>query len=227
MMSVNTALLRVLYPKHLQGRAFGNNSLVVAVAFAIGPTAASLILATASWPWLFAINVPLGVAGFFVASRMLPATSLSGHTHGCAHGAVQRGRVWLADFIVRRRRPPCALEHLAAGARGGGDLLYPAAAPAKRPPGADVADRPVSPAAVLSVVDDGHLHLCRARAGVCVAAVLFRSDPGPLADRDGLFDDAVGGAGGGDGADCRPVSATAIRRACWAASAWRRWPPAC
>ena len=79
MMSVNTALLRVLYPKHLQGRAFGTNSLVVAVAFAIGPTAASLILATASWPWLFAINVPLGLAGWFVASRMLPATRLSGH----------------------------------------------------------------------------------------------------------------------------------------------------
>ncbi|WP_070222066.1 MULTISPECIES: MFS transporter [unclassified Janthinobacterium] len=80
MMSVNTALLRALYPKHLLGRAFGNNALVVAVAFAIGPTAASLILATASWPWLFAINVPLGVAGFFLASRMLPATQLSGHT---------------------------------------------------------------------------------------------------------------------------------------------------
>ena len=79
MMSVNTALLRVLYPKHLQGRAFGTNSLVVAVAFAIGPTAASLILATASWPWLFAINVPLGLIGWFVASRMLPATRLSGH----------------------------------------------------------------------------------------------------------------------------------------------------
>ena len=79
MMSVNTAMLRVLYPKHLQGRAFGTNSLVVAVAFAIGPTAASLILATASWPWLFAINVPLGLIGWFVASRMLPATRLSGH----------------------------------------------------------------------------------------------------------------------------------------------------
>ena len=79
MMSVNTAMLRVLYPKHLQGRAFGTNSLVVAVAFAIGPTAASLILATASWPWLFAIKVPLGLIGWFVASRMLPATRLSGH----------------------------------------------------------------------------------------------------------------------------------------------------
>ena len=79
MLSVNTALLRVLSPKHLQGRAFGTNSLVVAVAFAIGPTAASLILATASWPWLFAINVPLGLIGWCVASRMLPATRLSGH----------------------------------------------------------------------------------------------------------------------------------------------------
>ncbi|MEG1329232.1 MAG: MFS transporter, partial [Janthinobacterium sp.] len=29
MMSVNTALLRALYPKHLLGRAFGNNALVV------------------------------------------------------------------------------------------------------------------------------------------------------------------------------------------------------
>jgi len=79
MMSVNTAMLRSLYPPHLVGRAFGNNALVVAVAFAIGPTAASLILATSSWPWLFAINVPLGLLGFFLASRMLPATPLAAH----------------------------------------------------------------------------------------------------------------------------------------------------
>jgi len=79
-MGVNTAMLRAVYPKHLLGRAFGYNSLIVAVAFAIGPTAASLILATSSWPWLFAINVPLGVIGFFLASRFLPATRLSGHT---------------------------------------------------------------------------------------------------------------------------------------------------
>src|SRR5450830_862416 len=79
MMSVNTALLRSLYPKHLLGRAFGNNALVVAVAFAVGPTAASLILATATWPWLFAINVPLGIVALLLGRRVLPLTPRASH----------------------------------------------------------------------------------------------------------------------------------------------------
>jgi DHA2 family multidrug resistance protein-like MFS transporter len=78
-MSVNTAMLRAIYPTRLQGRGFGTNALVVAVAFAVGPTAASLILAVASWPWLFAVNVPLGVIAFFLGRRVLPATSRASH----------------------------------------------------------------------------------------------------------------------------------------------------
>lgn len=78
-MGVNTALLRAIYPARLHGRGFGANALVVAVAFAVGPTAASLILAAASWPWLFAINVPLGVVGFLLARRTLPATPRASH----------------------------------------------------------------------------------------------------------------------------------------------------
>ncbi|KQQ36158.1 multidrug MFS transporter [Duganella sp. Leaf126] len=79
LMGVNTALLRAIYPSKLAGRGFGFNSLVVATSFAIGPTAASLILAVASWPWLFAINVPLGVVALLLARRALPATALSHH----------------------------------------------------------------------------------------------------------------------------------------------------
>jgi DHA2 family multidrug resistance protein-like MFS transporter len=79
MMGVNTAMLRAIYPSRLQGRGFGTNALVVAVAFAIGPTAASLILSVASWPWLFAINVPLGVIAFFLGRRFLPVTKRASH----------------------------------------------------------------------------------------------------------------------------------------------------
>jgi len=79
MMGVNTALLRAIYPHHLQGRGFGFNSLVVALGFAIGPTMASLILAVASWPWLFAINVPLGVVAVLLARRALPVTPRATH----------------------------------------------------------------------------------------------------------------------------------------------------
>jgi DHA2 family multidrug resistance protein-like MFS transporter len=79
LMGVNTALLRVIYPARLQGRGFGFNSLVVATSFAVGPTVASLVLAAASWPWLFAINVPLGIIAIFMAQRALPANALAGH----------------------------------------------------------------------------------------------------------------------------------------------------
>src|SRR5579859_4770593 len=58
-MSVNTALIRYLYPPHRLGRGLGTNALIVGVSFAVGPTVASLILSVATWPWLFAVNVPL------------------------------------------------------------------------------------------------------------------------------------------------------------------------
>lgn len=79
MMAVNTAMLRAIYPLHLQGRGFGANALVVAVGFAVGPTAASLILSVAPWPWLFAINVPLGVIAVVLGRRVLPATKRASH----------------------------------------------------------------------------------------------------------------------------------------------------
>ncbi len=74
MMSVNSALIRFIYPKSELGRGMGMNVLVVATAFAVGPTAASLILAVGPWPLLFAINVPLGIFAFALGIRMLPAT---------------------------------------------------------------------------------------------------------------------------------------------------------
>jgi len=72
-MSVNGALIRFIYPRRLIGRGIGINALVVAVSGAMGPTAAAAILAVANWPWLFAINVPIGMVAF-VAARALPHT---------------------------------------------------------------------------------------------------------------------------------------------------------
>ena len=71
-MSVNTALIRFIYPANRLGRGVGFNALVVAVSFAIGPTVASAILAVAAWPWLFAVNVPLGLIGLAIAIPALP-----------------------------------------------------------------------------------------------------------------------------------------------------------
>ncbi|MCU6497279.1 MFS transporter [Rugamonas sp. A1-17] len=79
LMSVNTAMLRAIFPTKLLGRGYGYNSLVVGISFAVGPTVASLILAAASWPWLFAVNVPLGLFAILLGRRALPHTPRAAH----------------------------------------------------------------------------------------------------------------------------------------------------
>ncbi|XUW89247.1 MFS transporter [Burkholderia sp. M6-3] len=71
-MSVNTALVRMIYPPTQLGRGVAINAMVVAVSSAVGPTVASAVLAVASWPWLFAINVPIGIAAIVGGFKALP-----------------------------------------------------------------------------------------------------------------------------------------------------------
>jgi DHA2 family multidrug resistance protein-like MFS transporter len=78
-MSVNTALVRFVYPGRLQGPGFGHNALVVATAFTLRPTIASGILAIGPWPWLFAINIPFGVVAILVGLKTLPRTPRATH----------------------------------------------------------------------------------------------------------------------------------------------------
>jgi DHA2 family multidrug resistance protein-like MFS transporter len=71
-MSMNAALVRATYPSRLLGVGMGYNALVLSVSAAIGPTLAALILSIADWPWLFAINVPIGLGALAVGGRCLP-----------------------------------------------------------------------------------------------------------------------------------------------------------
>ena len=71
-MSINAALVRFTYPQRLLGRGIGLNAVVISVSAAIGPTVASAILSVASWEWLFAVNVPIGVLAIVVGLKALP-----------------------------------------------------------------------------------------------------------------------------------------------------------
>jgi DHA2 family multidrug resistance protein-like MFS transporter len=79
LMSINTALVRFIYPRRLLGQGFGWNALVVAISFSIGPTVAAGVLSVAHWPWLFGINVPFGIAAVFIAMKTLPETPKGAH----------------------------------------------------------------------------------------------------------------------------------------------------
>jgi len=76
-LSVNGALVRYTYPQRLLGRGVGLNALVVSIAAAAAPSIAAAILAVASWQWLFAVNVPIGIANLLLAACALPYSDTS------------------------------------------------------------------------------------------------------------------------------------------------------
>lgn len=78
-MSVNTALIRFIYPSNQLGRGVGFNAMVVGVSTAVGPSIAAAILSVATWPMLFAVNVPVGLVALMLAWRALPDTPLASH----------------------------------------------------------------------------------------------------------------------------------------------------
>ena len=71
-MSVNIALIRLIYPPHMIGRGMAINAMVISVSAASGPTLAGLILSFASWNWLFLINLPLGIIALLLGWKLLP-----------------------------------------------------------------------------------------------------------------------------------------------------------
>jgi MFS transporter, DHA2 family, multidrug resistance protein len=77
-MSVNGALVRFIYPRRWLGRGVGLNATIGSIASAIGPTVAAGILSVANWPWLFAVNIPIGLIAIPIAFRALPTTPTSG-----------------------------------------------------------------------------------------------------------------------------------------------------
>lgn len=70
--SVNTTLIRIIYPRRMLGRGMGVNATVVAVSSVAGPSIAAAILSVASWHWLFAVNIPIGLAALWLSGRFLP-----------------------------------------------------------------------------------------------------------------------------------------------------------
>ena len=118
-MSVNTALVGFVYPKHMLGRGFGHNALVVATSFTLGPTIASSILSVATWPWLFAINLPFGLLAIAIGLKTLPKTSRATHAFdfpGALLAACSLGLLILGlSSAAHQTAVPVVLGELVAG----------------------------------------------------------------------------------------------------------------
>ncbi|MDB4945431.1 MAG: drug resistance transporter, EmrB/QacA subfamily [Labilithrix sp.] len=63
------AILRQTFPPKEQGMAMAMFAMVIMVGPAVGPTLGGWITDNYSWPWIFYINVPIGVVGVFMTWR--------------------------------------------------------------------------------------------------------------------------------------------------------------
>jgi DHA2 family multidrug resistance protein-like MFS transporter len=100
LMSVNVALVRYTWPHAMLGRGLGVNALVVAVGAAAGPTIAAAILSVASWPWLFAVNVPFGLAAIPMGRYALPHSPKLSHRFDSASALLSAATVGLLIVSV-------------------------------------------------------------------------------------------------------------------------------
>ncbi len=116
-MALGIALLRQVVPQRQLGAAIGWNALAVALASAAGPTLGAVLLSGASWPWLFALNLPLGGL-VLLASRALP--ELAGTARPLDRSSVALNGAVFASLVVGAavvvERPLLAAALLAAAA---------------------------------------------------------------------------------------------------------------
>jgi DHA2 family multidrug resistance protein-like MFS transporter len=123
---MNAALVRATYPASMLGRGIGYNAMVLSLSAAIGPTLAALILSVAPWPWLFLINLPIGIAALMVGRKSLPDP----HGHGqpfdwpsALLSAAMMGLIVFGAEMAAREGSALGLAMVAGGLLAGAGLV--------------------------------------------------------------------------------------------------------
>jgi MFS transporter, DHA2 family, multidrug resistance protein len=65
------AILRETFPPEQHGMAMGLYGLAVMIGPAIGPTLGGWITDNYNWPWIFYVNLPVGIAGLWMVNRFV------------------------------------------------------------------------------------------------------------------------------------------------------------
>jgi EmrB/QacA subfamily drug resistance transporter len=86
-MALSTAIVTEAFPNQERGKALGIIGLLVSIGVIAGPTLGGIILQYLTWHWLFFVNLPIGVVGFFMVLRFVPARRPQGNQTFDFYGA--------------------------------------------------------------------------------------------------------------------------------------------
>ena len=73
LLALSMAIVTEAFPPQERGRALGLNGTFVSIGIVAGPTLGGLLLSVTTWPWIFLVNLPIGIAGTLLAIRTIPA----------------------------------------------------------------------------------------------------------------------------------------------------------
>lgn len=126
-------LVRNIYPLRKLAMGLSLNASMVGVTAVLGPTIGAWVLALASWPWIFLINLPVCILAFF-GIRFLPDVPRSAGRFDLPAAALSAGTLGLAilGLDALGKSPWATVLYLAASA-GFGIVLMKRSLPQKAP----------------------------------------------------------------------------------------------
>lgn len=71
LLPVAQAIMRETFPQRQQAQAMGLFGMLVLLGPAIGPTLGGYLVDNLSWPWIFFVNLPVGVLSVFMVSQFI------------------------------------------------------------------------------------------------------------------------------------------------------------
>jgi EmrB/QacA subfamily drug resistance transporter len=74
--ALTTAIVMVCLPLSERGRGLGIVAMFASLGIALGPAIGGFITTYLSWHWIFFVNIPVGIAGFFIALHTVPDNPL-------------------------------------------------------------------------------------------------------------------------------------------------------
>lgn len=107
LMSVSSALTTAIFPSRERGRALGVVGMVIAIGAIIGPSLGGFLTSIGGWRLIFLINLPIGIVGLILCSKMVPEIMMDKGSSidwtgaillvlslGCFMLAVTQGEYW-------------------------------------------------------------------------------------------------------------------------------------
>jgi DHA2 family multidrug resistance protein len=71
LLPIEQVILRETFPPHQHGLAMGLYGITIMFGPALGPVLGGYLIDHFSWPWIFYINLPLGLIGYWMVSRFV------------------------------------------------------------------------------------------------------------------------------------------------------------